>query len=189
MKESLLQLFGQHPEAALLISLGLSIGVALLGIVPSFFITAANLLFFGFWKGTAISFLGEALGAIAAFLLYRNGFRQRIAAGLERYPRLQRLVGAEGSQAFGLIFSLRLLPFMPSGLVTFAAAVGRVGLPLFALASSLGKLPALLLEAYAVWEVGRFSTAGKVLLVVVGLGLLAYLLLRKKENPPPGKKD
>lgn len=179
MKEAILDLFRDHPQFALLLSLGCSLLVAVLGVVPSFFITAANILFFGFWNGLALSFLGEALGAVLAFALYRKGFKQSAGGALHRYPRAAQLLEAKGRRAFTLIFSLRLLPFVPSGLVTFAAAIGRVTLPVFALASSLGKAPALFIEAYSVYQVTQFQWQGKVILLVCGLGLV-YLAVRKR---------
>lgn len=182
MKEQILQLFGQYPEAAIFISLAVSIVVAVLGLVPSVFITAANILFFGFWKGTLISFLGEALGAIISFWLYRKGFRNIMGGALNRYPKARRLVTATGWDAAVLIFSLRMLPFVPSGLVTFAAAVGTVPAWLFVAASSLGKLPALLLEAYAVYQVAAFGWQGKLLLTAAALGLL-YWVWQQRRKP------
>ncbi|GAA4345659.1 TVP38/TMEM64 family protein [Flaviaesturariibacter amylovorans] len=179
MKETLIDLFGQYPQAALVLSLLASVLVAVLGLLPSVFITAANILFFGFWKGTAISFAGEALGAVVSFWLYRKGFRKGAAPAFARYPKAQRLLDAQGREAFGLVLSLRLLPFVPSGLVTFAAAIGRVSAGTFVLASSLGKAPALLLEAWSVQKVTEGSIAGKIILAVVAVVIL-YLLLRKK---------
>jgi uncharacterized membrane protein YdjX (TVP38/TMEM64 family) len=181
VKEDLLRLFAQHPEAAIFISLLVSVIVAVLGVLPSVFITAANILFFGFWPGTVLSFLGEALGALVSFVLYRKGFKKSADKGLQRFPKLERLVGAKGKEAFWLIFSLRLLPFVPSGLVTFAAAIGVVPLLLFVTASSLGKIPALLLEAFAVQQVTHFGLAGKIILAVAGLGLVFYLVRKKKK--------
>ncbi|RYY99072.1 MAG: TVP38/TMEM64 family protein [Chitinophagaceae bacterium] len=181
MKEFLLDLFSQHPGAALGLSLLASVLLAVLGVLPSVFITAANILFFGFWKGTAISFAGEALGAAVSFWLYRKGFRKGAAPAFARYPKARRLLEAQGTEAFGLILSLRLLPFVPSGLVTFAAAIGRVSAGTFVLASSIGKAPALLLEAWSVQKVTEGSVAGKIILAVVAFGLL-FLLLRKKSR-------
>ncbi|RYZ21438.1 MAG: TVP38/TMEM64 family protein [Chitinophagaceae bacterium] len=180
MQETLVQLFQQHPGWAILVSLLVSTLVAVLGLVPSVFVTAANLAFFGFGPGLALSFAGEALGAVVSFVLYRKGFRRRTAAAMGRFPRLQRLVNASGKEAFGLVLSLRLLPFVPSGLVTFAAAVGRISTGSFTVASTLGKAPALVLEAYSVYEVGRFSLAGKIILGVAALALLLWLLRRRK---------
>ena len=181
MKEAILQLFEQYPYLAIFISLLVSIVIAVLGIVPSFFVTAANILFFGFWQGTAVSLAGEALGAAVSFLLYRKGFKTKSQKGLRRFPKVERLVNAEGKEAFWLVFSLRLLPFVPSGLVTFAAAVGRVWFWNFLAASSLGKIPALLLEAYSVYQMTQFGWQGKLILAAVGVGLI-YFIFRKAKT-------
>jgi uncharacterized membrane protein YdjX (TVP38/TMEM64 family) len=189
VKENIVALFQTYPEAALVISLAASIMVAVLGLVPSVFITAANILFFGFWRGTFISFLGEALGAVVSFWLYRKGFRNMMGGALNRYPKARRLVTAKGKEAAMLIFSLRLLPFVPSGLVTFAAAVGTVPAWLFVTASSLGKLPALLLEAYAVYQVTAFGWQGKLLLTIAALGLLYWVWQRNKSSKKAPRED
>lgn len=178
MKEQLLQLFREHAETAFLISFILSILVAVVGILPSFFITAANILFFGFLQGILISFLGEAVGAMVAFLLYRKGFKKPAITRLNHYPRIQQLLLAEKREAFLLIFSLRLLPFIPSGMVTFAAAVGRVSAILFFIASSLGKVPALFLEGYTVYQVSNFGWQGKIFLAVAAMSL-AYFAIKQ----------
>jgi uncharacterized membrane protein YdjX (TVP38/TMEM64 family) len=181
LKEAILQLFEQYPQLAIIISLLLSVVVAILGLVPSFFITAANILFFGFWQGTLISFAGEALGAAVSFSLYRKGFKQSAQKGLERFPKVQQLVNAEGKEAFWLVLSLRLLPFVPSGLITFAAAVGRINFWNFLVASSLGKIPALLIEAYSVYQVTQFGWQGKLILGIVAIALI-YFILRKRKR-------
>lgn len=186
MQEAVLQFFQQHPNLALVASLAISIFVAVAGVLPSFFVTAANILFFGFWPGVAVSFAGEALGAAVAFYLYRKGFKKGVSQKLERYKAVQRLVNAEGLAAFWLILSLRLIPFVPSGLVTFAASVGRVSALTFLAASSIGKLPALLLEGYTVYQVTEFGWQGKVILTAVALVLLYFVIRQaaeRKSNP------
>ena len=180
MVNSLLQLFSEYQNLAIVISICISIIIAVMGIVPSVFITAANILFFGFWNGMFISFLGESIGAAIAFLLYRWGFKKRIEKSLDKYARIKRLIHAENKDAFYLVFSLRLIPFIPSGLITFAAAVGKISFLTFIIASSLGKLPALLIEAYAVNEVTGFGWQGKLILVLVALVILYWIIVRKK---------
>jgi len=162
-----------------MISLGVSIVVAILGVIPSFFITGANIIFFGFWNGLLVSLLGEAIGAIVAFILYRKGFKKATRHAFHKYPRLKELTEAGDKKGFLLVVGLRLLPFVPSGLVTFAAAIGNISLLLFAIASSLGKVPALFIEAYSVYQVTQFDWQGKVILGLVGVVIL-YLILRKK---------
>ncbi|MEJ7587958.1 MAG: VTT domain-containing protein [Ferruginibacter sp.] len=180
MENSLLQLFKEFPHFAVAFSIGISILVALLGLIPSVFITAANILFFGFWQGTVISFVGEALGAGIAFILYRKGFKKAFSKQLLAYPRVKRLTDAGNKEAFYLVFSLRLIPFVPSGLITFAAAMGKVSLYVFFIASSLGKLPALLMEAWSVYSVTQFGWPGKLILVAIALGLVYWVIKKLK---------
>ena len=78
-----------------------------------------------------------------------------------------------------VIVSLRLIPFIPSGIITFAAAMGKVSMLIFLIASSLGKLPALLIEAYAVYNVTKFNWQGKAILLLAGCYFL-YLFVRRK---------
>lgn len=180
MVDSLLRLFNEHQDLAILISICISIIIALLGVVPSVFITAANILFFGFWNGLFISFLGEAIGAGIAFVLYRKGFKKPVKKQLENFPKTEKLINSTGKEAFFLVIALRLIPFVPSGLITFAAAIGKISFVSFLLASSLGKLPALLIEAYAVNAVTDFGWQGKLILAIVA-GVLLYWVISKKK--------
>jgi uncharacterized membrane protein YdjX (TVP38/TMEM64 family) len=180
MVDSLLQLFATYPELAFIISISISIVIAMLGVVPSVFITGANILFFGFWNGMFISFLGEAVGAGIAFLLYRKGFKKIVKNKLDNYPAVKKLVNAEGKDAFFLVLGLRLIPFVPSGLITFAAAVGRINFLNFITSSSAGKLPALFIEAYAVNEVTAFTRQGKLILTITALVILIRIIGKRK---------
>lgn len=182
MADNLIRIFTEYHQFAVLISICISIVVAVLGVVPSVFVTAANVIFFGFWNGTFISFLGEAIGAAIAFLLYRKGFKQAAGKRLNNYPRVKRLLHSNGKEAFYLVFSLRLIPFVPSGLITFAAAVGKVGFGIFILASSLGKIPALLMEAYSVDQISQFSAIGKILLFALAVVILYWVVRRIKPS-------
>lgn len=180
MVENLLDLFRENQNLAIFISICISIIIAILGVVPSVFITAANILFFGFWNGLFISFLGEAIGAGIAFLLYRAGFKKPVQKKMEKYPKVKKLLEAGDREAFYQVIALRLIPFVPSGLITFAAAVGKISFFIFIAASSLGKLPALFIEAYAVYEVTDQSWQGKLILVLCALILLYWIITKKK---------
>jgi uncharacterized membrane protein YdjX (TVP38/TMEM64 family) len=178
VQDQILHFFQQYPHLAILASLLISIVIAVLGVIPSIFITGANILFFGFWQGTAISFFGEAVGAAIAFFLYLKGFKTSSQKSLHKFPKIKQLIDAQGWKAFSLIVSLRLLPFVPSGIVTFAAAIGNVSIITFLLASSLGKIPALLIEAYSVYQVTQFGWQGKLILALVACTLI-YFVIRK----------
>jgi uncharacterized membrane protein YdjX (TVP38/TMEM64 family) len=178
MQQYLLDLFTQHPHWAVVISLVVSTLVAIAGVLPSVFVTGANIFFFGFINGTLISIAGESLGALVSFLLYRYAFRSRMTRHLHRHPRLQQLVNTRGRQAAMLVFSLRLMPLVPSGLITFAAAIGSIGTAWFVAASTVGKIPALLVEALLVKGFLASAWPVQVAMVVVACGL-AWMVLSK----------
>lgn len=180
MADQIVYYFKEYENYGLLVSMIISIIVAVIGVIPTFFVTAANLIFFGFWKGTFISFIGESVGAIVAFYLYRKGFRRISQTQLEKYPKAKSLIETKGKEAFYLILALRLLPFFPSVLVTFAGAIGKVSFLLFALANSVGKIPALLIEAYSVYQVTQFGWQGKMILVLSSAYLLYVVWKRRK---------
>lgn len=178
MKEAALQFFEQYPNVALISAFSFAVFVALVGIIPSFFVTAAAVLFFGYWPGVAITFVGETLGAAIAFYLYRRGFKQTVRHKMLKYEAARRLLDADNKKAFWIIFSLRLIPVLPSGIVTFTSAMSRASFLTFVAAGSLGKLPSLLFEGYAALQVTEFGWQGKLIVTAVGLVFL-YLLIRR----------
>ncbi|GGJ71321.1 putative membrane protein YdjX (TVP38/TMEM64 family) [Anoxybacillus voinovskiensis] len=182
MEQQMIALFRTYEPFAFLISIATNVIISILGVVPSVFLTAANLAVFGFWKGTFVSFVGEAVGAIVSFVLYRKGFRKLSETKWFSYPKVKRLLAAEGVEAFSLILSLRLLPFVPSGFVTFVAAIGHTSLLIFIIASSIGKLPALLLEAYSVYQVMNWTWQGKVISTVFAVFLFLFTWKKVVQN-------
>ncbi len=143
-----------------LLSIFVNILIGISGVIPSYFVTGFNLSYFGFWPGLAVSFIGESLGAVTAFVIYRKYLRGSVNQKLRPYPKIISLVEMTGKDAFMMIIYLRVLPFMPSGLVTLGGAAGRVSLLSFALASSLGKIPAMFIEALTVYQVLEFNPVG-----------------------------
>lgn len=140
--------------------------IAIAGVLPSAFLTALNVQLLGFGPGVAVSIVGEAVGAVVSFMLYRTALHRYASPDGKRLRRLRK---AEGVEAWFLVLGLRLLPFVPSGLVTLSAAFSRMSLPSFAVASTIGKVPALLIEALAVTSVLSVATGWQLGLV----GLLA----------------
>lgn len=172
MSEYVVELLRNYREAAIVISIFINIVISVLGLVPSVFLTAANLIVFGFEKGVLVSFIGEGIGAIVSFILYRKGLRRFSETKVFKSAVVKRLLEVEGKQAFMLVLSLRLLPFVPSGVITFIAAIGKMGLWVFGISSTIGKLPALLLEAYSVNHIIRWTLQGKVILTIFALIIL-----------------
>ena len=119
-----------------------------------------------------MSLVGEVIGSVISFYLYRKGIRRFIPSPKTKSKYLERLIGATGLRAFILILSLRLLPFVPSGLVNIGAAFGQVSLATFGTATLIGKVPALLFEAYTVNHYLKWEGEEKLLLTLLGLVLI-----------------
>lgn len=179
MIQQLEQVLYTYGDFAIVLSILLNICISLFGFIPSVFLTVINLKFFGLAGGFSISLIGEALGALVAFWLYRLGFRKIVEKKVP-HPKIQKLLHVKGKEAFLLIFSLRLIPFIPSSLVTLYAALGKVSWGWFAFASTIGKVPALLMEVYSVKEVVNGTLLGKIILGLLGIITLVYVWKKRK---------
>jgi uncharacterized membrane protein YdjX (TVP38/TMEM64 family) len=157
----------------IIISLSLNIFIAIAGVVPSTFLTSANILYFGFNYGLVISIIGEALGTVISFYLYRKGIKvvEKVKL-LENNRFVMRLKETNGSEAVLIVLGLRIFPFVPSGLVTLAASISQMKLVTFAMVSTLGKVPALFIEAYSIHTMINLKTEYQ-----IGFGLTAFFLL------------
>jgi len=184
---SLINIFNQYSDLAIFISLFISVIIALLGIVPSVFVTGANIVFFGPINGFLISLLGEVIGGWISFKVYRKGIN-KFAGNIEgKYELIDKIVKSEGRNVGILIFEGRLIPFIPSGLVTLAAAMSRVNSFTFIISTFLGKIPSILLEVLASY--GVIMASQKNLKLVIGvLSLILFLLTLKKLKDKTNKK-
>ncbi|MFD1927099.1 TVP38/TMEM64 family protein [Sporosarcina siberiensis] len=183
--EEILQCFENNSLIAAGISIILNISISILGFIPSIFITAANIGFFGFGKGLILSILGEALGAMISFYLYRKGINKVKTKISINNKYLSRLQQTRGKEAFLLIFATRVFPFVPSGLVTLASAGSSVGMLNFSMASTLGKIPALVIEAYSTQQILYWNGQGKVILGISSI-IIISILIRKSNSKYSG---
>jgi len=176
MEVQVLQWFEDSGLFAVWLSIFLNIIVSILGFLPSFFITAANISFFGFTQGLLLSIVGEAFGAIISFYLYRKGITKIKNKVTINNKYLNRLQQTKGMEAFTLIFALRIFPFIPSGLVTLVSASSKVGIWHYSIASTLGKIPALVIEAYSIYQILNWSLQGKVILGLAAIFILGLMI-------------
>lgn len=172
MLNEVIQWFPENPAIVVIISISLNILVAISGIFPSAPITAGNIIFFGFKIGILISIIGEAAGAIVSFLLYRKGLSKLLTHDKVKNRLLNRLKHTHGVEAVFLVLMLRVLPFIPSGAVTLAAAFSQMHLLSFSIASTLGKIPSLFIEAYSVDRVLKLTVEWQ-----IGIVLLLFLVI------------
>lgn len=166
---------------AVVVSLGLNILQSMMAIMPSVLLSGANAAVFGLFWGMIISWLGEVLGAALTFGFYRFLGRDALEALLDNNKNksaaaamLDRLGQFEHpKQGFWVLVIARLLPFMPSGLVTLLAALSRVSFGVFMVATMVGKAPSLVLETLIGHDLLFFADhKGRLILVLGGLAVI-----------------
>ncbi len=180
MSDFVIELMKENIEISYFISIFFNVLISIFALIPSFFLTAANIFVFGFWEGTLLSLLGEVIGSLFSFWLYRKGIKLFTPQKEISSLYLNRLLGAKGGEAFFLLLSLRLLPFIPSGLINIGAAFGKVSAFTFGWATLIGKIPALFLEAYAVSHYLSWDGRGKMILTVIGIILIGVYMITGK---------
>ena len=163
-------------------SLSISILIAVAGIIPSIFVTGANVIVFGPVNGFIISWVGEVIGASISFYLYRLGFKKRFERLGGKYTMLDRIVSSKGFEITVLLFQARLLPFIPSGFVTLAGAISNINMLHFLVATTLGKLPSIALEALVSFDVMNINTNWIRLAITIFALASMFLLLRKRNS-------
>ncbi|MBE6053589.1 MAG: TVP38/TMEM64 family protein [Clostridium sartagoforme] len=179
--DSIVNLFQQYSMYSIPISLFISIIIALLGVVPSIFITGANIAFFGPILGFIISLLGEVIGGYLTFVVYRLGFKKGVENIKDRHNLLKAIVEGEGRKVGLLIFEGRIIPFIPSGFVTLAAAISNVNGAIFIVATFLGKIPSIALEALISYDLINIEENYlRLVFTLIGV-LLVYFTLKKRK--------
>lgn len=176
--EFIADFFTQFGVFAFSISIAISILIAVSGILPSFFVTGANILVFGPINGFLVSWLGESTGAIIAFYIYRFGLKEKVELLGSKYSLIHKLVHSKGIYAGLLVLQGRLIPFIPSGFVTAAASVSQIAPIQFFFWTSLGKIPSLLLESLAAFGLINLHSNYLRLSVTAALVALSHLLYR-----------
>ena len=181
--DSIVNLFQQYSMYSIPISLFISIIIALLGVIPSIFVTGANIVFFGPVLGFIISLLGEVIGGYITFMVYRLGFKKGIENIKEKHKLLRKIVEGEGKKVGLLIFEGRLIPFIPSGFVTLAAAVSNVNGAIFNFATFFGKIPSIALEALVSYDLINIEENYiRLVFTLIGVFLIYFTLKKSRIN-------
>jgi len=134
--------------------------------------------------GAAITWIGSAAASILMFLFVRYGFQEWGERALHRYKSIDKVTTLFERNAFLAILFARLLPFIPSIIINVYAALSRVGFLSYAIASSIGKIPAMLLFAMVGDNLMSNPKSSLTTVAVYGIFLVislgAYRLWQKK---------
>lgn len=181
--DSVISIFEQYRSIALVISILISILISLAGILPSIFVTGANIIFFGPVCGFIISLMGETIGGYITFRLYRLGLKKKVESFRGKYKLLDEIVESSGRRACMLIMEGRIIPFIPSGFVTVAAALSSVEGLGFTLATLIGKIPSILVESLVSYDVINIQENYiRLVFTVIGLILIMLTIMKRKKQ-------
>lgn len=149
--------------------------------VPLFLVAGANGFIFGVSWGIIITMAGALLGSSIAFYLARFTARDHFAHYLTKY--VPHIGSMSRLNCVKMIFLARLVPVLPSSVVSYAAGLSKVSFAGFFLASVFGKLPEIVVYTilgHSLEKAEGLTTKITVLLVLASL--LFFSLQRKKTN-------
>jgi uncharacterized membrane protein YdjX (TVP38/TMEM64 family) len=174
---------------AVFFSILLNIVINMIAVVPPFFLAAANAAVFGIWPGFVISLIGETLGSICAYYFYRmillrwdeTTIAQRVPfLNPARWRWIHWLRSRSRREQNTVMFLARIMPFMPSPIVTFAAAAVGSRMFDFALITLIGKAPSIALETIIGYDIIFLGENWPRLLIVLAVVIIIYFVFRKK---------
>jgi uncharacterized membrane protein YdjX (TVP38/TMEM64 family) len=104
---------------------------------------------FGTTQGVFISLTGAMAGTMAFFILSRYGFRDYAQTKLMNKPKVQEYESFLNHNSFMAILTCRLIPIIPAPVVNIICGLSKVNGLVFFSASTIGKLPNILILSYA----------------------------------------
>jgi uncharacterized membrane protein YdjX (TVP38/TMEM64 family) len=104
---------------------------------------------FGTTQGGIVSLTGAMAGTMGFFLLSRYGFRDYAQSKLMNYPKVQDYENFLNRNSFVAILTCRLVPIIPAPVVNIICGLSNVNWLIFFTASTIGKIPNILILSYA----------------------------------------
>jgi uncharacterized membrane protein YdjX (TVP38/TMEM64 family) len=117
-------------------------------LLPGGILSIGSGFFFGLWWGFAIIFVGNAVGAAAAFGLSRrlgqDWFRRRLANN----ATMQLLEPAVEKEGWKIVFLSQLHPLFPTSLINYFYGLTQVDFKTYMVWVSIGRAPGIFLYTY-----------------------------------------
>lgn len=172
---------------AAIVSFVLMVLQSLLAPIPAFFITFANAIIFGWWKGAILSWSSAMVGAMLCFYVARVFGRDVVLKFTtnEAIAQMEKYFKKYGSKT---ILICRLLPFMSFDLVSYFAGLTSISTISFLFATGIGQLPATIVYSY----VGGMLTGGvRIMLTALLLifALTIFIVMLKQIFNEKNKND
>ena len=153
---------------------------SVIGFIPSVFLTTVNIDLFGIKIGTFLSLSGEIIGVAMGFYFYRWGF-SKIKSTWSSHSFWDKFQRQDNRSIISTVILLRLLPLVPSGLVTAGASLTSISGWSFFIASSIGKIPSVILEIGAVYGMMKiFPTYYLYLFALIVFAYFCFTKIKKR---------
>lgn len=149
--------------------------MALFPLIPYPFVGGVIGAAFGPVSGTIITWIGSAVASILMFLFVRYGYKDWGLKVLHGNKWLSKVTSLFEQNAFLAILFSRLLPMIPSIIINVYSALSRVSFLAYAIASSLGKIPAMLL--FAIVGDKAFNDPRNIMTTILIYGLFLLVTL------------
>lgn len=170
---------------AVIISIAVMIIQTIATPVPLFIVAGANGYIFGIAWGIVITLVGALLGSTVAFFMARFMARDYFSRRLARYmPKVEEMSKTSGAR---VVFLARLVPILPSSIISYAAGLSKVSFRGFFVASIFGKLPEIVIYTALGHSLERAEgLITRVTVVIILLSLLIFSLHSKKTGTIKG---
>lgn len=158
--------------------------------LPLFLLAGANGFIFGLWYGILITLGGSILGATIAFYIAR-GFGRGLVSRCIKETYMTKVDEMSHSQGPWMVFMARLVPVIPSSIISYVAGLSKMTFRGFFIATAIGKLPEIVIYTalgHSFQQAEGMATQVTILLIL--LTLMAWPLISrrfKKQQSPPYK--
>lgn len=162
--------------AAILVMILLIVLTNMTGL-PSIQFLTINGILFGLVPGILLSWIGEVIGNVMAFLIMRYLFRDSARKLIDKHKAAAKI---DTYSNFKMITLFRAIPYSPNLVITAICALSSVAFSTHLAATLLGKLPSVLIEVWLGHDLINFSQNGPrillwIVLIVVLIGGWYYL--------------
>ncbi|NEN84939.1 TVP38/TMEM64 family protein [Paenibacillus elgii] len=138
----------QYGDAPVLLIFAAALGFIIVPVIPYKIVIGLLGFMYGPLLGALISWTAASVASVIVFCLARYLFQKQGRAYLSKYEKLEKLQAAIEKNPFLTILLARLIPVIPQAVVNVIPAITSIPVVTFAVASALGKIPAMLLFAF-----------------------------------------
>jgi len=138
--------------------------------------------------GTFINWTGSFGSALLMFLYVRYGYQKKGREFLARFQQLDRFTSVFERSAFMAVLFARLIPIIPSPVITIYSAISMISVLSFALATAIGKIPTMLVYSFLGDQV--FTDVRRTIITILVYASfigIAYLIYRRWLSPSTKK--